>query len=160
MDREIVALRQHIDEALNEEDRMTAEIDALQRQIADWDQQADRALTAGDDATARHAVRQVQLLQQRLAMLEAELAQHRFSASELISRVNELEALVAEARRQEQTAPPADDDSAEGSLSARLRQAREETSAPQTNVKPKTPTVVDEQAVEDDLARRRARLSQ
>jgi hypothetical protein len=46
-DRDIAALRQQIDRALDEEDQMTAEIGALQAQIDDWDQQADLALTRG-----------------------------------------------------------------------------------------------------------------
>jgi chromosome segregation ATPase len=159
IDREVAALRQQIDKALGDEDRLTAEINALQRQVADWDQQADRALAKGDEAAARHAVRQMQLEQRRLTMLEADLAQHRFSTSELISRVNELEALVAEARqRQKEVAEP--ENPAEESLSARLRRARQEAASTQTAAQPDAPVVVDEKVIEDDLARRRARLSQ
>ncbi len=159
IDRDVAVLRQQINQALDDEDRMTAEIGALQHQIADWDQQADRALTQGDEAAARHAVRQVQLLQQRQAMLEADLAQHRYSTSELINRVNELEALVAEARRpsKDVVEPENPDDER---LSTGLSQARPESAAPPTVAKPRAPAVVDEQAIEDDLARRRARLSQ
>ncbi len=159
IDRDVAALRQQINQALDGEDRMTAEIGALQHQVADWDQQADRALTQGDEAAARHAVRQVQLLQQRQAMLEADLAQHRYSTSELISRVNELEALVAEARRpsKDVVEPENPDDER---LSAGLSQTRPEPAAPPPVAKPRAPAVVDEQAIEDDLARRRARLSQ
>jgi phage shock protein A len=157
IDRDVAALRQQINQALDEEDQMTAEIGALQRQAADWDQQADRALTRGDEAAARHAVRQMQLVQQRQTMLEADLAQHRYSTSELISRVNELEARVAEARQ-----TPKDDvkpeDASEESLSARLSRTRQEAVPQPPGAKPEA--VVDEQAVEDDLARRRARLSQ
>jgi phage shock protein A len=157
IDREVAALRQQIEKALDDEDRMTADIKALQRQIDDWDQQADRALAKGDEATARHAVRQMQLQQQRLTMLEAELAQHRFSTSELISRVNELEAVVAQARRQQQET---DEDPAEDTLSARLRKARQDITAQPVDTAQDVPAAVDDQAIEDDLARRRARLSQ
>jgi phage shock protein A len=157
IDREVAALRQRIDQALDDEDRMTADIQALQRQIDDWDQQADRALVKGDEATARHAVRQMRLQQQRLTMLEAELAQHRFSTSELISRVNELEALVAQAKRQQQET---DEDPAEDTLSARLRRVRQDIAAQPVDTAQDVPAAVDDQAIEDDLARRRARLSQ
>ncbi len=154
IDREIAALRQQIEHALDEEDRLTANSEALQRQVEDWDQQADQALGRGDEATARHAVRQMQLQQQHLAMTVADLAQHRIATSELIQRVNQLEALVSEARRQ----PAQDLEDDDESLSARLRQARQQAGE---QVEPAPhPANVDEKGVEDDLARRRARLSQ
>jgi hypothetical protein len=157
IDREIAALRQQIEQAFDEEDRMTAASEALQRQIEDWDQQADQALGRGDEATARHAVRQMQLQQQHLAMTVADLAQHRLATSELIQRVNQLEALVAEARRQPaETLTPEEDDE---SLSVRLRKARQQAGE-QVEVPAPHPADVDEKGVEDDLARRRARLSQ
>jgi phage shock protein A len=160
IDHEIAALRQQVDSALDGEDRMEADIQTLQRQIADWDRQADQALTQGDEATARYAVRQMQLEQRRLAMLEADLAQHRISASELIQRVNELEAVVAEARRRQQDTPA--QDTADESLAARLRRARQQaTQSEAESPLPKaSPAEVDERTVDDDLARRRARLSQ
>jgi chromosome segregation ATPase len=161
IDRDIAALREQVNQALDDEDRMAAEIAAQQRQVADWDRQADAALQKGDESGARHAIRQMQLQQQRAAMVEAELAQHRFSTSELISRVNELEAVVATARQQPPSPAP-DEDADDELLSARLRQASQDTVRPSLAVEPPSaaPEVVDEQAVEDDLARRRARLSQ
>jgi hypothetical protein len=89
-------------------------------------------------------------------MLEADLAQHRYSTSDLISRVNELEAVVAAAHRQPQPTAGQADDAEEEALSARLRQARQDVAGPPASVPPE----VDDRAVEDDLARRRARLSQ
>jgi phage shock protein A len=157
IDRDVAALRQQINRALDEEDQMSAEIGVLQREAEDWDQQADRALTRGDEATARHAVRQMQLVQQRQTMLEADRAQHRYSTSELISRVNELEARVAEARQTSKDAGKPEDE-AEESLSARLSRTRRDTVTEPPGARPEA--VVDEQTVEDDLARRRARLSQ
>jgi phage shock protein A len=159
IDRDVAALRQRINQALDDEDRMTAEIDALQRQVADWDQQADRALTRGDEAAARHAVRQMQLVRQHQTMLEADLAQHRYATSELISRVNELEARAAEARQPSKDAVKPEDPNEE-SLSARISQARSAAAPQPRAAKPDTPAQVDEQMIEDDLARRRARLSQ
>jgi chromosome segregation ATPase len=159
IDREVAALRQRINQALDDEDRMTAEIGALQGQVADWDQQADHALSRGDEAAARHAVRQMQLVQQHQTMLEADLAQHRYATSELISRVNELEARAAEARQPSKGAvKPEDPD--EESLSARISQARSAAAPQPRAAKPDAPAQVDEQMIEDDLARRRARLSQ
>jgi chromosome segregation ATPase len=160
IDHEIAALRQQVDTALDGEDRMEADIQTLRRRIADWDQQADRALTQGDEATARYAVRQMQLEQRRLAMLEADLAQHRVSTSELIQRVNELEAVVAEARRRQQDTPA--QDTADDSLAARLRRARQQATQSEAESPPHkaSPVEVDERTVDHDLARRRARLSQ
>jgi phage shock protein A len=148
IDREIAALRQQVDSALDDEDRMEADILNQQRQIADWDQQADQALTQGDEAAARYAVRQMQLEQRRLTMLEADLAQHRISTSELIQRVNELEAAVAEARRQQQAASA--QDTSDESLAARLRRARQQAGQPEaeTSRSAAAPDEVDERAVD------------
>ena len=155
IDQEIAALRQQINQALDDEDRMESDIDTAQNQAASWDEQADQALQQGDEANSRYAIRQMQLQQQRTAMLITDLAQHRRSTSELIQKVNELEALVAQARRQAETAPVEDDDE---SLSARLRRARQDA-GDISAVPPAAPPAVNEKAVEDDLARRRARLS-
>jgi phage shock protein A len=160
IDNEIAALRQQIDKALDDEDRQIIEIERLQREIADWDGQADQALLKGDEATARYAVQQVQLQQQRLTMLDAELAQHRIATAELIHRVNELEALVAEARKHQQDAAVEDED--DESLAARLHKARQHVQTQEMEAAPRQapPAKVDDDAVDDDLAQRRARLSQ
>jgi len=163
IDQDITALRDQINQALDAEDRMTAEIAAFQREIADWDHQADQALTKGNEAAARHAIRQMQLQQQRVALLESDLAQHRISTSELIQRVNELEAIVAEARRHTETAPAEHDDAFTGeTLSDRLRHIRQQVLERTPDPAPAVAESddIDVQAVEDDLARRRARLSQ
>ncbi|MBN1200888.1 MAG: PspA/IM30 family protein [Anaerolineae bacterium] len=161
VDREIAALRQQIDQALDHEERLIGDINALKHQIADGDRQADAALSKGDEATARHTITQVQIQQRRMTMLEADLAQHRLSTSELISRVNTLEALVAEARQQQKAvAANADDQEPRGdTLSDRLRKARQQFEAQiAKTARRDEPDDIDEQAVEDDLARRRARL--
>lgn len=167
LDREIAALRDQINVALDDEDRMAAEIDAMQRTIANWDQQADDALKQGDEATARHVIRQMQLQQQRMTMHQAELEQHKLSTSELISQVNALEAIVAEARQQPTTTAPTDEED-DRSLAARLRKVRQQAlkQTAQTTAQTEpghgglTEDAMDEQAIEEDLARRRARLSQ
>ena len=161
IDHEITALRRQIDSALDHEDQIKTQIEALQREAADWDRQADEALAHGDEATARYAIRQQQTKQQQTTLLEADLAQHRISASELIHRVNELEAIVTEARRQQQKSAPEAEEAPEHSLAARLRHVREmfQTQEAATITQDDMPQV-DDQAVEDDLAQRRARLSQ
>ncbi len=167
IDQEISALRDQVNQALDDEDRMLAEIAAMQREIASLDQQADRALAGGDEAGARHAIRQMQSQQKRAAFLESDLAQHRTSTSELIQRVNELEAAVAEARRQTGAAPPVSDDAAHNgestgeTLSDRLRRIRQQVTEQAPTAAPTVEETddVDPQAIDDDLAQRRARLS-
>ncbi len=158
LDREVAALRKQIDRALDDEDAQQRAIAALRAQIDDGDRRADEALRMGDEAAARHLVRQLQLDRQRLTMSEADLSAHRRETSELIRQVNALEATVAEVHQaqasQEQAAPSAADH-----LAARVRAMREEAAARLKRESPSGPDV-DERAVDDDLAARRARLSQ
>ncbi len=162
LDRQVSALRAEIDQALEAEDQMTSAIAALDFEIQTWDQQADAALQRGDEAGARHAVHQMQLAQQRKGLLEADLAQHRYTTSDLIRRVNTLEAVLAESRTTNASTPPAaaKDRPAEDRAHTEQRSARlsEDIAVAQS-----APAAIDdsatEQAIEDDLARRRARLS-
>jgi len=154
-DRDLARLRAKIDEALAEDDRAKAEIDALNGQIANWDTQADAALAAGQDATARHAVRQMKLVEQRRTMAEADLDAHRRATADLIQQVSAFETALAEARRQRTEAKhelP--------SLTDRLPAFREPLRRSTSASASREPAPVDERAIEDDLARRRARLSQ
>lgn len=175
IDHEIAALRDEVDRSLDEQDRREQEIRTNRDQIAAWDRQADEALQRGDEMAARRLIRQIGQRQRETAFLEAELDEHRRSLSELISRVNELEALVAEVRRREQApdqpaaSPEAAvdevstvDETDDLSLAARLRQARETVRTQEMQAvheQPRPTDHDDERAVEDDLARRRARLS-
>src|SRR5215813_6686215 len=56
IDSEIAALRKKIDEALSVEDGMQQRVDAMLKQAAGHDQQADEALKRDDEASARNAV--------------------------------------------------------------------------------------------------------
>lgn len=106
IDREVAALRRRIDAALEHDENLQAQIAALRQEAADWDLKADNALLEKDDAAARHAVAQMQRLEQRAALLEADLARLRRDTADLIDKVNMLEGLVADARRQQGAAPP------------------------------------------------------
>jgi phage shock protein A len=173
IDREVAMLRQKINDALAYEDELMARVNTLQAEVAKWDEQADQAVASGDDAGARYAIDQMNRAQQRQAMAESDLNEHRLVTQELISRVNTLDAAVADARRAQ-----ADDktDARESSeigqpahmLSDVLRDAREKISqmgemvsakaevpAPSPAAEPQP----DKQAVEDDLEARRQRLS-
>ncbi len=101
IDREVSMLRGRINDALAYEDELQARITALQSEVADWDAKADAAVAAGDDVNGRYFIDQMHRAQQRLAMAEADLRDHQQVTQELISRVNMLEAAVADARRAE-----------------------------------------------------------
>ena len=129
-DRQSEALRAQINAALDDEDRLSAEVAGMEREASDWDRQAD-------------------------------LDQHRRSTADLISRVNVLEARIAQVHSQDQPAAPLDSRVKE-TIGARLRTVQQslEDKGSAADVPDEQPSLADEQAVEDDLARRRSRLSQ
>lgn len=180
IDREIILLRGRINDALTFEDGLQQRVRALQEEISRWDQQADDAVVAGNDALARRAVEQMQLGQQRLTMAEADLKEHQLVTQELIQRVNMLEAAVADTRRaQAPEVPPAptQTETPEAQAAPRipsladvLRDAQEKINkmgdmiAAQSETNAPSPVeeaqqAADEQHVQDDLAARRERLS-
>jgi phage shock protein A len=180
IDQEITALRKRIDQALADEDTMQKRFDKLQQQIDAYDRQADAALQSGDETGARYLVQQMQHQQQLASTVQSDLEQHRQSTSDLIQRVNTLDALVTDARRAQQqeqpteatpSAPAADsqtqpDRSPGAVLSNLLREARERvekvTTSPDEPAQPVPVNIkgkVNDTQVDDDLAKRRARLS-
>jgi phage shock protein A len=172
IDKEIAVLRTRIDEALSEEDAIQKRIGDIQQQIANYDQQVDQALERGDEATARHLLQQMQRQEQLAAMLRAELEEHRHVTSDFIQRVNTLDAIVSDARREQQAAPGSQQEPARtpgAVLSNLLRDARERfentlsTTTQREEAPPAAPDdnqrAMEDQQVEDDLAQRRSRLS-
>jgi len=189
IDREIEALRQRVNEALEYEDQLKAKARSVQAEVEQWDAQADAAVAEGRDEVARHAIDQMKRAQQRLTMAESDLNEHRFVTQELMLRVNELDAAVADARRAEAekaaaAAPPppvnAPPETPDSSLADLLRDTRERIateanamkdvisawqepgqSQPQAQPEaaPTSPEIETTPEVEDDLARRRERLS-
>ena len=172
IDKEIAALRTRIDQALSEEDAIQQRIGDLQQQIASYDQQVDQALGHGDDATARHVLQQMRRQEQLEAMLRAELEEHRQVTSDFIQRVNTLDAIVSDARREQQAAPTEKEEpgSSPGAvLSNLLRDARErfESTLSSATQREETPPAaasdhqraIEDQQLDDDLAKRRSRLS-
>jgi phage shock protein A len=164
IDYEVKQLRERINDALSFEDQLRARVQLLQAEIAKWDQQADDSVTAGNDAHARYAIEQLQRAQQRLAIAESDLREHQLVTQELIMRVNTLDAAVADARRSEKEAQTNSEQHSEAPagtvLSDKLREVREQISRETESLQVDTPQPpVDDEAVEDDLARRRQRLS-
>jgi phage shock protein A len=157
IDREIAALRQRVNDAFAYEEELKARISTLEGEVARFDQQADEAVQQRREEQARYIVEQMQRAQQRLTMARADLREHQLVAQELLQRVNTLDAYVAEARRAQQDAA----ESASGGLADTLRTMREKLSKevlPRQETTP-DPEAPDERAVEDDLERRRQRLS-
>lgn len=179
LEGEVAHLRQKINDALSFEDGLQKRAAELSAEVAKWDEQADASLNAGDDASARYAVEQMKRAEQRLRMAESDLREHRLVTQELISRVNMLDAALADARRAEaekQTAAQPGDSVADAmpsqsapvpSLGDVLRDAREKitqmseiiAAQSETHTPPAPEAPAAEQDVDDDLAARRQRLS-
>lgn len=163
VDADVEALRQRVNEAVRYEDEIKAQIAKLEAEAARWDSQADEAVARGDDAAARHAIEQMRRTEQRIALAQGDLREHQRVTQELMERVNTLDAVVADAHFQqpEAEAPRA---ATMPDLSNVLREARAtitslaETAAAQREIDPPD-AESGESAVDDDLERRRQRLS-
>ncbi len=106
IDNEVDQLRQQINKALDYEDQLTRKVNEIERDIDALNRQADEAIANNDDDRARYFVERLQRAQQRKTMLEADIKEHRTATQELILRVNELDATIAEARHREAQADP------------------------------------------------------
>jgi phage shock protein A len=177
VDREIAALRQKVNEALEHETHLQQQLVTLQDEIARWDKQADEAVARGGDDAARYAISQMQHAERRYAIADSGLNEHRLVTQDLIQKVNMLEAAVADARRQQseqahQNQPPAPNAAEERSplrvMSDVLRDTREKITQMSELISAKeevagTPapptTDAHQQTVNDDFERRRQRLS-
>ncbi|MEP6988821.1 MAG: hypothetical protein ABI970_24685 [Chloroflexota bacterium] len=160
--QQITQLRQRITETLAFEDELQKQIQSLQSEVADWDEQADASVKDGDEAKAHYAVEQMQRAQERLAVVQSDLAAHERVTQELIYHVNTLEAAV-------EAATPKDIGSsttvgADEKVSGVLQDMRDKVLelrdqiASRTEAAPETPETRPE-PVEDDLAKRRQRLA-
>ena len=101
IDAEVKALRQRVNDALDYEDQLVQRVQSLQQEAETLDGNADQALEQGREDEARQILLRLQATRQRLSMAEADLQDHRSVTQELIMRVNELDAAVADARQRE-----------------------------------------------------------
>lgn len=157
-------LRKRVDETLAFESDLQKQIAGLESDIAHWNQQADEAVQASRDADARHAVGQVQRLQQRLAIVQSDLAEHERVSRELVFHVNTLDTAVSAAKQREEAQPSRTLDEKLGMVLQEMRDkvlelrdqvaSREEIAPAPPEDGPPPSTNVD-----DDLAKRRQRLS-
>lgn len=173
IDREVDLLRSKINDAIAYEETLKSRASDLRAEIARLDQEADDAVSSGQHDLARHLIERMKRSEQRLAMTEADLREHRFVTQELIERVNVLESYVAEAKRADAerrtSAPdsPPETVSAVEKLSDMLRSARETIaglsgqaeSSQQAEADPSPPRGEPDRSVDDDLERRLKRLS-
>lgn len=164
LDREIAALQKQMEAAAEDEAQIEANIAAMTEAILKWDEEADRAVKAGQNTQARFAIQQMETEKRRLAMLQAELDEHRQTMAALMRQVNEFESIL-KAAQQAQAA--AEEETA--TLSEAIRQAREAVQA-EAGVGEDTPIRVqvdvsdaatheDEETINRDLHERRSRLA-
>jgi chromosome segregation ATPase len=158
---EVTALRQRINQALDYEDELKARVATLLEEVTALNADADAALARDEHDAARALVEKHQRAQQRLTMAESDLRAHRTVTQELIQRVNMLEAAVADhAASAAPTASAPVVDPERTSVADVLRSVREQI-AGETKAAPPptTPAPSSPKAVEDDLERRRQRLT-
>jgi chromosome segregation ATPase len=158
IDRDIAALHDRLRDAETYELQLKTRVQALNGEIATLDLQADEAVTQGRNESARHAVEQMKRAQQRLTMTQGDLREHQLVTQELAQRVRELEYVVEEARK---NTPPQQTSSASPlqALNDALQNLRKKGSdvAASSRLEEETPPPTAE--VEEDLERRRQRLS-
>lgn len=182
LDKEVDYLRKQINDAVAYEEGLQQRVEQLTQDAEEIDRKADEAVASGDDIEARHLIGRLQHIQQHLTIAKSDLYEHQLVTGELIQRVNTLDAIVAEAKRQQQeqeetTESLQQDDEishSTGILSNVLRDTREKignigenittlTNRVSSNTDEATSSheeIVDDQnTVNDDLEKRRQRLS-
>lgn len=161
LEREVAHLRGRIRDALDYEDQLKAHIVQLTEEAQRLDAEADQAVRDGREAEARYLIERLRRTEQRLAMAQSDLHEHQVAASGLIEQVSRLEAYVEQAKQARASAEPALPVTQR--IADTLRAARESLGSerPSANrlAQDDAPAAVDKRAVEDDLARRRERLS-
>jgi phage shock protein A len=159
-------------------DKHQQQLVSLNDEMARWDRQADEAVEKGNDSAARYAITQMQAAERRHTIAESDLNKHRLVTQELIQKVNMLEAAVADARQRETPQTPPTEDAERTPMRAMsdvlrdtrekiaqmgdLISAKEEQSGAveEKNAPIENPAAnANQQPVDDDLDRRRQRLS-
>ena len=98
IEREVSKLREQVNHALDFENELQARVGQIQQEVTSLDAQADAAVANGQEDQARYLLERMTRAQQRMAMTEADLRDHRIAVQELILRVNELDATISEAQ--------------------------------------------------------------
>lgn len=177
LEREVLVLRERINEAVRYEDELTSRVRQYEAEAARWDRQADDAVAQGSDEGARYAIEQMRRAEQRAVMADSDLRAHQVATQDLIQRVNTLESVVADALREQAVdaaAHPAQQETSNinvpenlhlPDLGNVLRETREkilslgELAAAQREGGSEQQPKDDDTAIDDDLEARRQRLS-
>ncbi|MFN8527240.1 MAG: hypothetical protein U0670_01355 [Anaerolineae bacterium] len=177
IDRQLAAMRLRVADAQAYEGKLQAQIDALDAEIKHLDAVADTAVASGDDVNARFAIADMRTAEQRQMKLMNDLRDHQIAAQELVDRIDQMAAMVAQAREQAQANtssepnPQTQASHAVPNLADVLRRAQETaTNEAAANAVDQDLTNSSKQSeaasassintpVEDDLERRRQRLS-
>lgn len=107
LDKQVEDLRKKVNEALEYEDTLQATVHNLRAEAEKLDAEADAAIQRGMDDQARRLLDQLKRTEQRLAMAESDLREHQRAVEDLIKRVNQLDATVADNKATAQQQPPA-----------------------------------------------------
>jgi chromosome segregation ATPase len=102
MARDVVTLRNRVDEALAYEDKLQKQITALYNEVSELDTKADEALRANQESQARGFLGQLHAKQRQIASLESDLNDHSVVTQELLTQVNTLEGVLEQTRREQE----------------------------------------------------------
>jgi len=173
-------LRARVNDAIGYEDKLQTQIADIHKQLGILNRQADDATQKGNEAMARHFIEKIGQLQNRLAILEKDLHEHQVLAQDLIQKVSTLESTIADIQSQATTTSQNQDVVAQKTtadkFSELVNDAQRRINALGEKIKARKDTLQSElempsvsdvplsnkpsdAEVEDDLERRRNRLS-
>jgi len=173
-------LRARVNDAIGYEDKLQTQIADIHKQLGILNRQADDATQKGNEAMARYFIEKIGQLQNRLAILEKDLHEHQVLAQDLIQKVSTLESTIADIQSQATTTSQNQDVVAQKTtadkFSELVNDAQRRINALGEKIKARKDTLQSElempsvsdvplsnkpsdAEVEDDLERRRNRLS-
>lgn len=173
-------LRVRVNDAIGYEDKLQTQIADIHKQLGTLNRQADEATEKGNEAMARYFIEKIGQLQNRLAMLEKDLHEHQLLAQDLIQKVSTLESTIADIQSQAPTTSQNQEGVAQKTTADKFSElvndaqrrinalgdkikARKDTLQSEADAPPVSSESLSnkpsEAEVEDDLERRRNRLS-
>lgn len=101
MEQELGRVRESVAAAIADQIQLERKVKKTQEEIDHWDERATSALQRGDESSAKLALEQKLMSQQRGDTLTAELAKQREQTDKLRSAVQELEDKIRQARQKQ-----------------------------------------------------------
>lgn len=101
LEGDAVTLRKRVNEAVEFEGKLQAQVDKLYQEIGNLDAEADALLQRGDEEVARQKLGRLQQAQREITSLENDLYEHRAITQQLMGQVAQLEAVVEQAKREQ-----------------------------------------------------------